>query len=407
MKPWERRLKDLAIILEACHKNYFDPELFRLNINQFLQTSRTVTFIIQKNKDSIPNFDVWYEKETCEWRENKILLWAKDSRNTIEKVGDIALNSSIAVSLINSYLEMYDTKLEIKESKYIYITIDKIYKHLKTELKYISDEEWAIKVERRWVANSLPNEELLWVLSFIYFSQYKICVSACLQIGSFISTEIKEPLELDSTILDSRYVRYLVEGQEFKSLSTKHVSRDPNFVSDMGLLNDQRSRFLSINSFESCIDIMAKNAAELFERDGIHVPMLMVFNSKMDVIDFITPYLGNKADKFIFWRDIAARISSQNPYCVVYISEAWLKENPSNKSEYYPVSSLKTIGEMLQIIGVTNEGKCLDISYIIERDIFEKPMLKEGKSIHGDNKDVPFFLMPIKEAISVSRIRKS
>jgi len=49
-KPWERRLKDLSHLLKCCIDTYFDPELFRLNLNQFLQTARTVTFIIQKNK---------------------------------------------------------------------------------------------------------------------------------------------------------------------------------------------------------------------------------------------------------------------------------------------------------------------------------------------------------------------
>ena len=52
-KPWERRLKDLSHLLKCCIDTYFDPELFRLNLNQFLQTARTVTFIIQKNKNQI------------------------------------------------------------------------------------------------------------------------------------------------------------------------------------------------------------------------------------------------------------------------------------------------------------------------------------------------------------------
>lgn len=42
-KPWERRLKDLSHLLKCCIDTYFDPELFRLNLNQFLQTARTVT----------------------------------------------------------------------------------------------------------------------------------------------------------------------------------------------------------------------------------------------------------------------------------------------------------------------------------------------------------------------------
>jgi hypothetical protein len=51
MVSWQKRLADLSHLLLQCHRNYMEPELFRRSINQFLQTARTVTFIIQKNKD--------------------------------------------------------------------------------------------------------------------------------------------------------------------------------------------------------------------------------------------------------------------------------------------------------------------------------------------------------------------
>lgn len=60
LKPWEKRLSDLSHILQSCAHTYFEPDLFRRNTNQFLQTARTVTFIIQKNKATIRDFDRWY-----------------------------------------------------------------------------------------------------------------------------------------------------------------------------------------------------------------------------------------------------------------------------------------------------------------------------------------------------------
>jgi hypothetical protein len=39
--------------LLVCAATYFDHELFRLNTNQFLQTARTVTFLIQKNRERL------------------------------------------------------------------------------------------------------------------------------------------------------------------------------------------------------------------------------------------------------------------------------------------------------------------------------------------------------------------
>jgi len=101
--PLERRLKDLAHTLRNCEETYFEPEVFRMNTNHFLQTSRTVTFIIQKNKESIPLFDNWYGLHVLNaWASDKVMTWAKDSRNKIEKEGDLDLHSELSATLIFS-----------------------------------------------------------------------------------------------------------------------------------------------------------------------------------------------------------------------------------------------------------------------------------------------------------------
>ena len=116
-KPWERRLKDLSHLLNSCTKTYFDPELFRLNLNQFLQTSRTVTFIIQKNKREIEDYDTWYQKNIIEKLNNDSLMtWAKNSRNTIEKQGDLEMYSEAKATLISSYIEENDIEITTQES---------------------------------------------------------------------------------------------------------------------------------------------------------------------------------------------------------------------------------------------------------------------------------------------------
>lgn len=99
MTAWERRLKDLAQTLANCASTYFDPDAFRMNVNHFLQTSRTVTFIIQKDKAKIPNFIAWYDANVLKkWRGDVVMDWARDSRNIIEKEGDLDLNSTLAVT---------------------------------------------------------------------------------------------------------------------------------------------------------------------------------------------------------------------------------------------------------------------------------------------------------------------
>ncbi|MCX6120297.1 MAG: hypothetical protein NTX44_01605 [Ignavibacteriales bacterium] len=404
MKAWERRLKDLSMILNTCHRYYFEPERFRLSLNQFLQTSRTVTFIIQKKKDEIPDFDKWYEQATLFWKHDKILLWAKDSRNVIEKMGDLDLFSFIKISLVRSYIEAQDTVVQIQEDKYLFVAITEIYNYLKTELTFISDDEWAIKVERRWTANTLPNEELLWVLNMIYYHQYQICKEACNQVGSTLSTEIPEPIEMDTGLKDSRHIRYIdSEGQEFKQLKAFRIDRDPGFKANKKLLDKQRERFKKIDNFEVGMEILSNNAAELFIHDGYHIPMLFSFDSKMNLIDLISAAFYNSAVKFIFWREIADRLASQNPYCMYFVSEAWIRKMPDDISRYHAISSLPIRGEMLQVVGITNKGEFLHKCFEITRHRFDHPTLGECKSIYNDDGKIPQFLQPVAEAISIKR----
>jgi hypothetical protein len=165
MKPWNRRLKDLSLLLNNCGKTYFEPELFRMNANQFLQTSRTVTFLIQKNKNSIPFFDSWYLNTVVNtWSYDVVMTWAKDSRNKIEKQGDINYFSTPIVTLVISYFHREDISIIPKEDRdALWLNINKLIKFVKPKMTEEAYDNSVLRIERKWVANSLPSWELLQV----------------------------------------------------------------------------------------------------------------------------------------------------------------------------------------------------------------------------------------------------
>lgn len=62
MGNWTKRLRDCSIHLDNAINNYLEPDLFRINFNNFMQTARTVTFLIQKEKSTLQQkieFDTW------------------------------------------------------------------------------------------------------------------------------------------------------------------------------------------------------------------------------------------------------------------------------------------------------------------------------------------------------------
>src|SRR5258708_13928866 len=127
MTAWERRLKDLGQTLANCSSTYFDPDAFRMNVNHFLQTARTVTFIIQKDKANIPDFAEWYDANVLTpWSGDVVMEWARDSRNVIEKEGDLDLNSTLTVTLIFSYLKENDSIIELRSDDLLTAGVKKL-----------------------------------------------------------------------------------------------------------------------------------------------------------------------------------------------------------------------------------------------------------------------------------------
>src|SRR5882762_8060466 len=104
--PWYKRLKDLRQLIYQADQTYFEPDLFRLNVNNAIQTARTVTFMIQKNKETIKDFDAWYGRNVLEpFSQDRIMKWLKESRNHIEKEGDLDINSRCDLETIFSYTD--------------------------------------------------------------------------------------------------------------------------------------------------------------------------------------------------------------------------------------------------------------------------------------------------------------
>ena len=185
MNPWERRLKDLGQILKNCSETYFEPELFRMNTNQFLTTARTVTFIIQKNKSKIDEFESWYDLNIIKkWTGDDIMKWAKDSRNQVEKIGDLELYSEVDVRLIFSYIEENDILIDCPDDHFIGYSIKKLVRFAQKQLPSGVSDGAVIKVERRWVANNLKTRELLDALVYVYARIYEVCKLLALHLDS-------------------------------------------------------------------------------------------------------------------------------------------------------------------------------------------------------------------------------
>lgn len=405
-KPWERRLKDLAHLLNACTKTYFDPELFRLNLNQFLQTSRTVTFIIQKNKRDIAGYEDWYPANVVEkWQGDPLMTWAKNSRNTIEKQGDLEMYSRAKATLLFSYIEEQDVKITTKK-ELLNIGVKKLVRLAQKKLPSGVGDAAVIKTERRWVANTLKEYELLHALTLVYSRMYDCCKSLGEHVGQPIDQDITIPSSFDATRDEVRYVNYLkLKNFSEGKLSHSSVSYDSKSIPD-----DIKERARSVGTLQTIdstggiVDFYSKMAEATFLADGYHIPILVFYDSNYKTIDLLTTSFNDQADKFIFWRYAADRAQLINAHGFIWISELWVRS--TNIGSMKAIHRMPVVQEKLQVVGIDSSNVQKSVSWQIIRESEEALPTLSKSEIDDLDEGQAFFTRPVLKAIGgdISRL---
>lgn len=107
-----RRLEEAHRFWHQCLDEYQDPSGFRTNLNACIQALRNVTWVLQKEKDLIPNFNSWYPEWQAQLKSDPIMRWLLKSRNRIVKEGDLETESRTIARVIISYA---DAAAEVEE----------------------------------------------------------------------------------------------------------------------------------------------------------------------------------------------------------------------------------------------------------------------------------------------------
>lgn len=158
MTPARRRLEHVHKLWHGALDEYPDVDVFCLSVNALIQAERTVTWLVQKAFKHAPGFEEWYGPWQQRLRDDVVMTWLVEARNRIEKQGDLEMRSTARVSIVASWLEAPFTEFDV------FPLIGPAEIAARVREGQIPDElrrEGTIRVERRWVTESLPNLELL------------------------------------------------------------------------------------------------------------------------------------------------------------------------------------------------------------------------------------------------------
>lgn len=411
MQPWERRLRDLAQLLRNCGETYFSPDRFRQNINQFLQTSRTVTFIIQKNKGNIPEFDAWYKAAVLQpWHADSVMSWAKDARNVVEKEGDLEMYSTLQVAILYSYESDEDMIIEVTRKELLQASIEQLIKLARTELPPELLASAVLKTQRKWVANTLPDKELIYALTYVYSQLYGVCRSLSKHLESELDSSVPHPTTFDPSSNDIARVRFMKLSRPGvgKNISIRFKSNAKYKVPpELQRLKDDFDASPNPSSLTDLVARHTKMAQITFEQHGNHIPMLALYDKNWKHIDFLSTAFSDQSEKYLFWRNAADRAFYLKAYAMVWTSESWVRDLKERNNR--PMSELPIIGEQLHVVAVDASGATevvvWDIARTSERGKPTLTLLGEEKAFRKP--EHIFFVKPVVAAMKLAHAERA
>ncbi|MCP2156410.1 UNVERIFIED_ORG: hypothetical protein J2S29_002796 [Rhizobium sp. SLBN-170] len=364
----DRRLDDLHRQWHQAEQAYFDPEAFRVAIQTAIQTARTVSFILQSNKAIIPEFDVWYQAWQERLKAIPLMRWMVDARNRIEKQGDLESHSWVRAEILASHLNegpREDVRADLFDgAKHILENVPK------NALGAHILKDGVLRIERRWVENSLPDYELLDAVAIAYGHLSLLVADAHRHMGLLeptVSTE-KGELPYDRAMAGGRMPCmighhenrlldiWIATGQplEFEAHRVKlDVEKAKEAAKRYGIeMTEDRSHDLDVRSHARHFFKMAR---QLFLHDGHHVFMIIIFKNGKP-IDMREVRIEEHGQKYVFMRSLAHDVLRLGGDAVLTISEIW-RAQPDRKHAYKRVVDMPDREEGLAATLVMKEGE--------------------------------------------------
>jgi len=334
LDPAFRRLHDAHRQWHLAEIGYFEPEEFRLALHSCIQTMRSVTFVLQSNKRNLTNFEEWYAPQQENMRRDIILRWLVEARNHIEKQGDLETFSQIRADIIASYFDnlrittvegrLFDDMKELFQKVPPCYLVGQIF------------ENGALRIRRRWVANSLPDYELLDALAYAY-GKLSLLLTAAAEHWSIVPTALPLIHELDPSDPMPKKARptcmNLREGMLEGIFSLKDwrniKAETKKIVIDESEKSRARQRFEKLDRPAKPPGTLSEMAEYIFraariqmEADGYHIHIAFLQRGNR-LVKMVELSYENRNDKYLLMRELAEIVRDSGADSVIYVGEAW------------------------------------------------------------------------------------
>ncbi len=368
----DRRLDDVHRHWHSAERAYFEPHAFRVAIQTAIQTLRTVTFILQSNKHLIPEFDAWYEPWQQRLKADALMRWMVDARNKIEKQGDLETHSFVRAEIVASYLDngpVIDVPAKLFEGPRVILKGIPKKSHLGDHIKKFG----TLRIQRRWVENSLPDHELLEAVAIAYGRIAEPVHDAHRAIGrdppTTVDAETGEQYDPGRSGRmpcmighgDARTINISIsDGKRFE-FSHRSIPLDVEEgrknAENYGLQPDKI--WDETGDQEAVLNSLFRSARRMTEKDGHHVTMVVLLRNNKPVrlaqIEF-----PDHGAKYVAMRDIANEVTKLAADGLILIGEGWLAKADASRPYMRAVDAPDRV-EMLHAVLVRRDGDPVEL----------------------------------------------
>jgi hypothetical protein len=401
----DRRLRDAFHHWRKLERSYFQPDEFRINLNSFFQEARNVTFILQKNKKKVPDFDTWYVGWQTRLRDDGLMRWAIDSRNKITKQGDLETESQNIVTFISGWTDDFMRRFTASPTIPSAILIEHALAKIPKELLW---EESLLCVERRWVDIALPGRELLSATSSVL-----IVLSELIRDGhAFIQkvdpdhkcdlieklTQMRQQYPIDIANADqSRKIWIKAEKRE----EIHFRLRDENISQEAMQMSGERYGDIHVlpertrgPTLEDAVLMYMEAAKRFLVIDGHLMPFVFVLEAEGGELKTMALQMADRAEKHIAIRQVASYLQPLDIDWAILLSEAWWIRPEEMGPDFCHAAHSKHRREAIAVEGVAHDGHFCHRRVEFSRRGKEIILGEEHQSSESVN-----ILLPIRNAI--------
>jgi hypothetical protein len=406
-----RRLEEAHRLWHRAAEAYEDPDEFRTQLNALIQALRNVTWVLQKEKRAIPDFESWYSRWQETMKQDEVMRWSHQARTVVVHMGDLETHST-ATAAIQASWDVPETRT---------FEVPPLIPALAVAAKILVEQaipddirkQGILTVERRWVADDLPELEILDALAHCFGILSLLIADAHRQAGASMHT----------VALSGHAAEIVVPGDPSgrppcmiapQDMRTVRVHLADNEIIEGGFVpreaepsEEAKERYGvftlpppagSVDPLEWAPTYM-EHAKHILQLDKYHSMVAFLFGPKGPSRAF-SPRGGlprDQQEKYSFMNDLAVVVRRTGATGVVVIADAWVVhesvEIPEGKR---PADMVEDRIEALQVVAAKADGsvRMLATPYTRAPD----GTIEFGETIDMGAESGLVFLLPVMQA---------